>query len=551
MKASAQQKFGCLALVLLLLMCAAASGQPTRTQLGQALDANPLIGSGGLNPQVRGFRAFDAQRYVNRQVSGLGAFSGNVGYFPADELRLELPSDTLSTFRRQSVGLADVASGRTYAPAPYFDPARTAWRAGGIIAGRNVTPVGRTGGAEGSAAVSAFVDARVGGLSLTPGASTKLSGLPGGRGDIPQIRAQSGLAKYLEQLQFGSSPRAADVTMFGSLSRRERDRLAGQLANAALRDEQLGQVLDSHRLPDAGTVTATSTNEQLRTGGESEKSEISPAAWAPQESQAQAEQVPIVPPITSDQLTTASQTQRDILAALMEYYGVSKRPDSKQTAENADAGPGDQELTPLAPARGRPGPGGGGTASNHGLFELRPSAGIVLHSLAGNQADRFSRAMRKAQQQLKEGRYYQAIGNYQLATTLAPANPLARVGMALASFAAGETHSAALQLRRAIRIYKDVLVPSVDVAALMGERVFVSRLDALDQKLAEAGDRVDGSLVLLAAVMHHWAGQDAKARALAGRLRGDPDESLRSCAMYLLSLLPASGSAATTLPTGG
>ena len=103
--------------VLIALVVLPAGGQVRRSQEGSELDANYRVGSGGRNIPITPQR-IDSQLYVNGQVSGLGSFQGRVGYFPADELRLNLPSAQLGDFRRQSVGLSDIVRGNPFAPSP-------------------------------------------------------------------------------------------------------------------------------------------------------------------------------------------------------------------------------------------------------------------------------------------------------------------------------------------------------------------------------------------------------------------------------------------------
>lgn len=77
---------------------------------GRALDANPLVGSGGLNTPVPGFSQELAFRnaIVTGNVGGGRAFRGDVGYGAADDFRGETGSDDLFAFQRDSAysGLA-------------------------------------------------------------------------------------------------------------------------------------------------------------------------------------------------------------------------------------------------------------------------------------------------------------------------------------------------------------------------------------------------------------------------------------------------------------
>lgn len=109
-----------------------------RIQSGQALDANPMLGSGGFNTPVSGYNGLNSQLYITGQVSGLAAFRGTVNYFAPNQINLNLPSDELSRFRQQSVGVSDVLTGTPYATTPYYDRARTTALLPNITAGQTI-----------------------------------------------------------------------------------------------------------------------------------------------------------------------------------------------------------------------------------------------------------------------------------------------------------------------------------------------------------------------------------------------------------------------------
>ena len=129
---------GLIVFAALILAIAEAGGQVAPTQTGRALDANYQIGSGGYNAIRRGLGGINSQLYVTGQVSGLRSFRGSVGYFAANELRLDLPSAGLDDFRRQSASVRQALAGGTYLPAAYFRRTQTSFGLRGIAAGLTI-----------------------------------------------------------------------------------------------------------------------------------------------------------------------------------------------------------------------------------------------------------------------------------------------------------------------------------------------------------------------------------------------------------------------------
>ncbi len=52
-----------------------------RVNQGNVLDANPGVGTGGVNTEVAPTNAMDTQLVVGNQVTGLAGFRGNVPYY--------------------------------------------------------------------------------------------------------------------------------------------------------------------------------------------------------------------------------------------------------------------------------------------------------------------------------------------------------------------------------------------------------------------------------------------------------------------------------------
>ena len=108
------------------------NGQQYASQDGHALDANPGIGTFGLNRVQR----FDplmprVNLYITGNVRGGGRFQGLIPYRSVQELNLNLGSGTLSDFRRDSTGSLDLGRGVGGAVRPWVDASRQVTRSSG------------------------------------------------------------------------------------------------------------------------------------------------------------------------------------------------------------------------------------------------------------------------------------------------------------------------------------------------------------------------------------------------------------------------------------
>jgi len=133
----------------LLLIVPDAAGQYYVSQQGRLLDANPRLGSFGLNSSARLDSLVPrANMYVTGNVSGGARFQGAVPYRSGLEFQGDLGTSSLSSFRRDSTGINDL-SRPIGGVSPYFDDSRsvTTFRAGRVvnsqgIYGTRITPVG-------------------------------------------------------------------------------------------------------------------------------------------------------------------------------------------------------------------------------------------------------------------------------------------------------------------------------------------------------------------------------------------------------------------------
>ena len=262
----------------LLVAGSVVSAQPVRTQTGQELDANPLVGSGGINAPLGEPSRLNSQLFVVGQVTGLGAFQGSVPYTAANQLNVTVPSAALDTFRQQSVGLMDVQRGQTYAPAPFYG-SRTAFTLGGITGGYTAPGTNMP--------MSSMVDeslARQLMVNATAGYGPIINQLPG------QLLAVPPVPQVVSPGQFGrpgpepakeqpvtASARVGASATFGlprSEDREELERELRAMTRGGLIDQRIKTRIETLRTQDAnapgtkGEVPGEQAEESRTLGGE-------------------------------------------------------------------------------------------------------------------------------------------------------------------------------------------------------------------------------------------------------------------------------------------
>ncbi len=118
-----------------VLLAGAAWAQVRPIQGGNALDANPMIGSGGNNGARPVTSAINGNLIMSGNVTGGKAFQGFNPISNPSAFQASVGSASLGNFVRDSVGLPGIQSGlSTTSPRPYFDPSQTTVSAGAIQA---------------------------------------------------------------------------------------------------------------------------------------------------------------------------------------------------------------------------------------------------------------------------------------------------------------------------------------------------------------------------------------------------------------------------------
>ncbi len=517
--------------ILALVVLAAplgAAGQVRLVQDGRALDANPYVGSGGYNSAYpTGF--LDSQLIVNRQVSGLAGFRGSVAYYPVDQLSLPLPTDSLETFRRQSVGTQDVLRGQTYAPAPYYDPTRTIVGLRSIASGRAVpgSPVPQ-------ALLPAGLFGQAGTVAYTPLAVSAVTGL----WDL-RSRPTEGSFLRFEAGGLSAPARAAPENLFAVPDARQRQRLAEEVSQVQMPTELMVQSQVETRVDPSAAV------ERRRWAG------LVPEDMEPNEPNAAGGIAPARQPGYAPSLTVPLAPDQDVFSELLarmqgtvgpaESAVPSPGPSAWDASQQQEGPASAAERIQARQAQLRTHPAAVGTealltAGGGTLVQYSPGGGLLLRGLAGTGQDEFNTTMAQAEKDLKGGKYYKAAEGYRLAASLQPDNPLPRLGLSLALFAAGEPLGAARHLRRAAVTFPPILTSGVDIAGLADAELMQRRLAFLATRLEHVPSE-DPMLYFIGAYVYANLGQAAQARDYALKLQASAgtDTLLAEYARFVLT----------------
>lgn len=529
-----------------------ARGQVAPMQGGRAIDSNYRIGSGGYNAVRGGFRGVNSQLYITGQVTGLRRFRAGVPYVAANELRLDLPSAALRDFRRESMGLPEVLGGSPYLVAPYFEPSQTVFNIRGIAAGLTVPGSSQPLTATPSPALVRRLYGEVtsqykpvvgprSGRALSPG--PLIPPAPTGR-VIPIIPHAETMVT-----------RPGATAPFAVLREEDRRRLLRELYDLAVREQEeeqapgqvdarvearvetqveaeVGRTLPS--VPEAIERAEPSRREEAAAEA-SRQTGVDPAAGGER-------RILVRPPVT------VPQPNQDI------YLDLLLRLRERQLAERGEEGTSPRWTPRLLPSTGTgyfprpsvPIPSIDESDEVEGkLVHFEPITEVlVIHGLAGVSPDLFNKHMGQAEKKLKAGKFYHAAGEYRFAIMVSPSNPLARMGLCLALFGAGEPLSAAIHLRRALQLLPPMMETRLDLPAMLDEKIIAAQLQRLDERLKEREEaapdlhvRNDPGLAFLSAFIHHNLGQSAEAKEAARALQaaGGDDKLMQAYATFVLT----------------
>jgi hypothetical protein len=476
-----------------------------------------MIGSGGLNQPVS---RFDAGTYSNAVITGnltgLGRFHAFSPVLQNNQFRASLPSGDLSSFEGISVGVEDVSARRTLAPVQYYDTQLTIPDAGWVQRGLN---------APGSSRLSSpYVNPP---SVASPRSATELFQLP----DRTDIRVD-------RSLEFGkpgevrnerwaaeggkSAPPAVPAPAFRSavgssifgMPGPVRFRDTWRSGAAGVPDEREGELTGEPSMQ-AGTANV-GTNLVPEGGGAGRQDNLGLAAG----SRVGVVNTKIAPPTPEGQAGADGRPTAADRLSIPAKFGDSRFADLVNAIRVAQQlGVKHVGFELVEPAAAAPGAAGGaGVADRSGGLEARPSVegampqakvrrspSDALAELAtaatwardlfenpmvtftGQYEDRFNRCMAAGEAALRSGEYYRAAGQFDLAHTIDPSDPLPLLQRGHALAAAGDYVSAVASLKQGIERFPQIAAFRTDLSALAGRQaIFDVRRADLEKRLAAA-----------------------------------------------------------------
>ncbi|MBN1973910.1 MAG: tetratricopeptide repeat protein [Sedimentisphaerales bacterium] len=143
----------------------------------------------------------------------------------------------------------------------------------------------------------------------------------------------------------------------------------------------------------------------------------------------------------------------------------------------------------------------------------------------------FDKYFNTAQQQLRQGNYYEAADSFMLACVYEPDNPLCYAGQGHALFATGQFVNSALFIIRAIELNPEYIQSNIDFAAITGGRDMTGgRITELEQLLKKAPA---SGLQFLMAYVYYRTGRLSEARQIINTIYQDMPNSRAALALKI------------------
>lgn len=523
------------AALIIILAAVPAAAQVRQTQTGNALDANTRVGSGGANTSPRRVDSrLSSQLYVDGQVTGLARFRGGVGYVPANELRLDLPSAGLRDFRRRSAGPDGPAGRPTYRTSRYLDPSATVLGVRSIVTGR--TQIGTNMPPPRSRHTQRLYDDLLAEAIrdfeplLTPETRARLMKPAPPDADAQTATEPEDAAPPVPFLLPSTRVLTRDEPVLpDSFGKADSDDLSRELVELQLADEPI-KPIDTR----AKHVDLDTDGEQ--TGARS----------------ARAKKVPPDKTRGKDLPARDQDVFLDVLVLLREQKdkpGLESGPaDTPPSAAPRTAKPTTEGKTVDA-EDGTPGK----ADADRPLVEV-VAGHITLHSLAGDSRELSNKYKTKGLDRLKRGSFYAAAERFSYAAVLDPDDPTAHVGMILGSFGAGEMLTAGVRLQHALQRFPRLMQLRFDVAGWMPATAIERGLINVRDRIIDGKGKARPTMAALAAWLYLNLGNTKAAKRYAHTLAdtaGD-DKIHRALAEYILTgKLPTStgGKSSSTQPS--
>lgn len=449
------------ALAALMTQSAAAQVVPSSND-GRALDANPRVGSGGLNPQGFAPTQFNAaNRYITGNVTGLGAFHGFSPIQDTTTFQAGLGSAGLTFFNRRAVSVADVLAGRTAAGLPYYGRSETVLQTGGILAGQNQPGSSVPLNPQIQPTLLQPADPRLGGPISPMQASDLLR-----QGQL--LSSEAILAATRRMQGIAASPAQTPIMPVDSYAAAAQSPLFG--TGYIDPTELLKRVM----APPRGTKQADDTRPPPSQAPRDEPATpVAPVEPSPSEPgadlgasgamgmdaftdlvralrAAREDQVAFVQQQSARRLAGGAQAER--IAALKQQL-LQARADLWESAQGGAAE--DEQL------------------SNVKRIERSAKwyAAVIeaeVETFAGKADSPFNALMLAGEEAMRDRRFYDAERTFALAQEIEPENALAQLARGHALAAAGDYLSAVRYIETGLRLYPDLALLTFDLKRLMG-----------------------------------------------------------------------------------
>ncbi|MBN1490169.1 MAG: hypothetical protein JXA69_09645 [Phycisphaerae bacterium] len=508
-----------------------ASAQVRQIQGGNALDANPMVGSGGINFAAPPPPINRANALMTGRVGGGGGFQGYSPIRDSSSFLMGLPSAGLSSFNARGISVADVIAGQSnYQPRLYYDPSRTVTNVGSVQRGLN-----RPGTS----------------MPLSPYALPRATVEPIQRDPISyealNRRQATGHGMAIEPALQRVSPRVIsggmdtpgytgsvyDRTQAVPLSdvRRWSDRTTARPNVAARAGDRVPFEVDRRRT--TGTIESP-LDSVLGTGRMDERLDYRINAGAT----GQPTPAPGAASPAPGQPTLVSPAAADLTPALPE-------PAMEPAGFGQDRF--DDMAVIVTEARSRAAAEATHARAVQAQWVDRYLAQPVT-SFVGTSETTLNRYLSLAEAQIHEGNYYRAARYYEMAGAMDPNSPLPFMGQAQALMAAGEYMTAVNLLCRAIEAFPAIAYFRIDLNAFITDGLALERRRAdLERLLAENDDY---RLRFLLGYIEYFSGLrlpglENLAKAAAKAPKGSPiagfTELLKERMSVLAPAEPASG----------
>lgn len=451
---------GLLAILAWMVAGGGVLAQVRMIQGGNALDANPMTGSGGINYAAPVPPINSANRLMTRNAGGGASFRGYSPIRDSSQFFINLPSSGLSGFRANGISVGDLLAGQSnFEQRDYYDPSRTMTNVGGL---QRQQPTGAPG-------------------SRTPYESPHRRLYPVSRDPIP-FRPTT-----IDQ------PTGTGLALEPELARTGNPRLLASPLFAQYYNVPLSQV---RRLPPPSDAAGSQVGPFGRRQGPPLEVESSPPATAIESPldrvlRRQAEPpLPISPapaPIAEPYVPAEAPAPAGAEPTAPDWLGRDYFHDMSLAAQAVrDRVGGSAWIAGGAPPL--TGGTGSGALARHAAW-VEDYLSRPVTTFAGSSPTVVNNYLSRAEEAMHGGNYYRAASLYAAAASAAPDNPLPLLGRAYALAAAGEYMTASDQLARAIERFPGAAYFRISLKSFLPDaKLFDSRRAEIERILRQNED---------------------------------------------------------------